>query len=758
MKLLTFFSTLLLVGGILGGASLLSAHNKSEQAEATISTSYEIGTALKFANTSADTNSVPYTSLTIGGWGNSSASISGRTVTITEDTPSKYFGCVYIPITHTVTIPAYTRYSEPFSSQLEVKKEATGGSAGFYAEIFKYGMSESHPTTLNTAANDTASDSNYSIYRLAGTSAGTLQKLNISYTLTMDNQSGSQIVKTFYFGLFAGIRYASSYNHQLTATFNFCQTTIAETSYQAIISSTGYESLTDAVSVFNDGSGLSLKLCRNISYNGGLTFAADGTILLNTFTLTINSLYSLAISGSVATSGSGTIAGKIIIQSGGKFTLGSNGIATSAENTITVKSGGTLFNLGSIKMTSSLTGYQAVTNSGTACFGTGNVIATNGKAISCAASSKTYFYASASIIGKVASVGPTSLIYGSYNSSYYTGSGSITIVSSNYAVGDVVVYSANTTYYSKFILSQDGLNTTLSSGNVVAIYATYSVTINGSHFTHNSVSSVSMASDYTVTLTPDTGYQIVSKTQINMTIGEVNTSVFSYNSSSGLLTLSASYISGNIIIDVTTSIKTYVLRYIANNGTSDYNETSENHGSTVYVSDNSFTKSGYEFAHWNTNNDDSGTSYAPDDTFVITSLTFLYAIWVEEGAPTAVSNFITNYMHMDDVSYSGNGTGLCISNGTYASAKVAFNALSSAARELFVSDASYLAAKNRLVAWATANGEQLNASNSLVAASGNHVGLASNNIELYIVLTLVSLMGISFILIYGLKKKKRSHE
>lgn len=756
-KLLTFLSALFVAGGMIGGASLIAANTSAKEASAEISTSVSIGTALKFANTSSDTNSVPYSSMTSGGWGNSSASVSSRMVTITEDTPSKYFGCVYVPISYQVTIPAYTSYSEAFNAQLLVKKEATGGSAGFYGEVFNYGTTNTQPTAFNTAANTTSSDSTYSIKRLAGTSAGTLQQYNISFTLLMNNLSGSEIVKTFYFGFFAGIRYASSYDHQLTASFNFYQTTVTETVYQAIVGSTPYQSLFDAVSAFNAESGLSLKLCRSISYNGGFTLSTTGNIIFNGFTLTINSSYSLDITGAITTSGTGTLSAKLTIKSGGSLNVGAGGIITSPLTTVMVNSGGTLTNLGTIKTTGTLSGYWAIINSGTAYFGTCSVSASNNQSISCTAGSKTYFYASASISGIINSVGSTSLIYGSYNSAYYTGSGTINIASTGYSVGDTVVTALSSGYFSKFVLSQAGLTTTLSSSNAVASYASYNVTINGSHFTHDSVSTVSMAIQYTVTLTPDTGYQIAGKSQIDMTIGGAAYTGFTYTPSTGFLYLAASNVTGNIVITVTPTIKTYTLRYIANNGTTTCSETDENHGSTIYVSENPFTYSGYEFLHWNTESDDSGTSYVADDTFVITGITFLYAIWVEEGAPTAVATFISNYMHMDDANYSGSGTGLCITAGTYSAAKTAFNALTSAARELFVSDSTYQSAKDRLVAWATANGEELNASNTLVTSSSNHIGLANqSNTEMYVTLLLITLLGVGFVVFCTLKKKKRA--
>ena len=81
---------------------------------------------------------------------------------------------------------------------------------------------------------------------------------------------------------------------------------------------------------------------------------------------------------------------------------------------------------------------------------------------------------------------------------------------------------------------------------------------------------------------------------------------------------------------------TYTVSYDKNDsgasGTMTDSNSPYSSGATVTVLDNAFTApSGYEFDHWNTSADDSGTDYDPDDTFTISANATLYAQRVSSG-------------------------------------------------------------------------------------------------------------------------------
>ncbi len=73
----------------------------------------------------------------------------------------------------------------------------------------------------------------------------------------------------------------------------------------------------------------------------------------------------------------------------------------------------------------------------------------------------------------------------------------------------------------------------------------------------------------------------------------------------------------------------------------------------------------------------------------------------------ALTEWIGNYMHMNDADYQGEGTGLCVSAGTYVTAKAALIALGDQCVTAFRNNAgdAYTAALARYTAWAAAAGD-----------------------------------------------------
>lgn len=104
-----------------------------------------------------------------------------------------------------------------------------------------------------------------------------------------------------------------------------------------------------------------------------------------------------------------------------------------------------------------------------------------------------------------------------------------------------------------------------------------------------------------------------------------------------------------------------------------------------------------------------------------------------------VRNFVTDYMHLGDDNYQGvnvNG-GHCISDGTYAKAKEAYNKMNSTNKQLFNSVKEFNEAKERLSKWATANKDVLE-DNNLVALSKITASYSFENN--FVVISLVSLI------------------
>ncbi len=96
-----------------------------------------------------------------------------------------------------------------------------------------------------------------------------------------------------------------------------------------------------------------------------------------------------------------------------------------------------------------------------------------------------------------------------------------------------------------------------------------------------------------------------------------------------------------------------------------------------------------------------------------------------------VKNFITSNMHMNDAAYDGTGTGACAS--IYSDVKTAYNTLTENQKYAFLNYSGYTDAKARLLSWAAANGDALDASNSIVAKKSSSLILngSSNSSNVY---------------------------
>jgi hypothetical protein len=103
---------------------------------------------------------------------------------------------------------------------------------------------------------------------------------------------------------------------------------------------------------------------------------------------------------------------------------------------------------------------------------------------------------------------------------------------------------------------------------------------------------------------------------------------------------------GNDISDVAVITVTQVIFHVTYDGNEStggsvpVDSTDYEDGDTVTVLDpGSLVRTGYEFDHWNTQSDDGGTSYNPDETFDIDNADVtLYAIWIVDAPVPLVGN------------------------------------------------------------------------------------------------------------------------
>ncbi len=165
-----------------------------------------------------------------------------------------------------------------------------------------------------------------------------------------------------------------------------------------------------------------------------------------------------------------------------------------------------------------------------------------------------------------------------------------------------------------------------------------------------------------------------------------------------------------------------------------------------------------------TNTKEWDLSAAPVSTFKIGTLSKRSTIYTMELTYTvkdnakdivAVETFVNDFMHPEIATDNNTDTDACLgADGYYAKAKVAFNNLTVEQRKLFIEDASFVDMYARLSAWARANGETFDASNSLVNASNFNMSTFESN-SYVIIISLIGILSISTIsLIVIIKRKK----
>lgn len=95
----------------------------------------------------------------------------------------------------------------------------------------------------------------------------------------------------------------------------------------------------------------------------------------------------------------------------------------------------------------------------------------------------------------------------------------------------------------------------------------------------------------------------------------------------------------------------YAVTYIANGGTGHMSDPNASYykNDSVTVLPNAYTRAGYRFTKWTTNQDGTGTSYDPADTFKITENTVLYAQWAKDP-----SQWVTIQFDKNDAKATGN--------------------------------------------------------------------------------------------------------
>lgn len=136
-----------------------------------------------------------------------------------------------------------------------------------------------------------------------------------------------------------------------------------------------------------------------------------------------------------------------------------------------------------------------------------------------------------------------------------------------------------------------------------------------------------------------------------------------------------------------------------------------------------------------------------------------YITVVSQGSSDVdpIQTWIVGYMHMDDPDYSGQGTGLCISQNTYVNAKKALLSLESQYVESFENNEGnkYTNALKRYLAWAKANLDEYPFETNYAFVSIHIENVYNSNQTYIIVIVVASIILMSGTTLLLLRKKRK---
>lgn len=136
-----------------------------------------------------------------------------------------------------------------------------------------------------------------------------------------------------------------------------------------------------------------------------------------------------------------------------------------------------------------------------------------------------------------------------------------------------------------------------------------------------------------------------------------------------------------------------------------------------------------------------------------------YITVVSQGSSDVdpIQTWIDGYMHMDDPNYSGQGTGLCISQNTYVNAKKALLSLESQYVESFENNEGnkYTNALSRYLAWAKANLDEYPFETNYAFVSIHIENVYNSNQTYIIVIVVASIILMSGATLLLLRKKRK---
>ena len=709
--------------------------------------------AIKWEDGAPNTTTIDYT------YSAPSASQNPK-ILISNPNDTKKFHAMYVPFSMTfANVVSLTMAKEFVTFKLSLYRTQPGSSssADFSIELFAFGEDSSliHSTYWYIQNNmTTTTGRGYSLYRLAGEKQVTSFTENVSYNYEKQNGTNYTQEFTLYFGVFAYME-SSAVNSRLQASIELYSEQRTSDVVKYSIGDKCFKNFGDAVTEFNKSSGQTIKARQNDEILQASTYnlGQNGTIDMNGFTMYYSnssddagSYLILLTSGKQLTVTNGTITSRlgttIWVQPNSTLTITSTGVVGS---TTSIDKGRAVYLQGNDSYYSDLYVQPGGVISSSKIglrIGKGHAYIqgqVSGQQAAVWFESNSYqgylyVYGSNAYLNQIVHITKMSVsyIYCYYNSTAWSNTASFVVEFDEMpAVGTTIIRSVTTSKITAtFGTSEKHYRLAASGSTYVLRYIDYNVSYDfSSDFTHNGPSTTNYSADLSFTISPKENYSYLP-TSISIYSGTTQLVVgthYTYNSTTGAVVVDKEYITGAVSIQARTA-PVYTITFVKGN---DYEGTMSTirvkRGSSFTLPECSFTKQYYSFRAWDVLN----TERAPGDTFTPSANTNIYALWSQSDAQK-VEYFIGVKLHFDkDVIDINNNadTGACKGEeGYYAVAKTYYNSMSSAVKTMFCENAEYANGRSRFIAWARANGEDLNlATHAIVSGSARGLDSARNN-------------------------------
>ena len=710
---------------------------------------------------------------------------------------TKEFRAMYVPFKFQFTLPAHIKATYNLSFNIYAgRSNADGGGADYSTELFHYGETPQTPTSWFYHQGDFTNSTGrgYSQYRVAGETVNSHVSEDYSKTITIENLTGSTAVKNVYFGMFCYME-SSSYSGAFTGkiTTNSCTYTFEYA--LATLDNNGtiqhVYTPSEAVSKFNAASGQTMTLISDIDFSsyGNPIYTASGTINLSSYDILLGShlMYvsaSITFTGTTTAEIKGSAAHSVLFLNAAATVNLSGYVAVKSENTTTQTARAILVSHENADLYlnqdafvySNYYGVQ-VDNGTFHC--QGRIFAGTGTnadvpyAIYVGSSNDAlkniYLYGTNCRVLKLhtANLAKTR-IYAKSGTTSYKASFNVTIsISNSYALGDIVVRNVTSSGSdkndNKFILSDANYQIYTEGTNKTIQYKKYNVTYTLENCTTDGAAFASRAENLSFTITPNEGYLLPDS--ISITRGDetlVQNTHYTYNNTTGDVVLTSTYITNNIKV-VAYGVRLITIRFLNASGEEIADSISHAGPFTLTLPTISevIRPAYHSTIYWYLNADLTGTHFGGGYSSTVYNPHDYYAKF-EQTNKDLVDYFVGVKLHFDvDVIDINNNsdTGACRGEtGYYEVAKSYYNSMPSASKAMLCENAEYANGRNRFVAWAHANGEDLNfQTHAIVQQSSRSFetsGTTKNNtLILAIIITTVLTSGSCLGLIIFKKKR-----